>query len=79
MTCSLNSASNCFCLLVTVKQIDENNKAQQVHSPFPVFHSYYISSSGDQHIKTMANLVMVTILSNHWARVSLAITLIALM
>jgi hypothetical protein len=66
-------------LLVTVEQIDENNKAQHVCSPFPAFHSYYISSSGGRRIKRMANSVMVATLSNHRARGSPAIILIALM
>lgn len=72
------SFSLCLSLIVTVEEIDENNKAKHVGSLSPVFCSYFISNSGSWLIKIMVHLVMVTTLSNHRARGLLAITLLPL-
>ena len=55
-------------LLVTVEQLDLDNKAQHVCSSPPAFHLYYISNSGGRRINALAISVMVSIPSNHKTR-----------
>ena len=63
-------------LIVTVEQIDESNKKQQVCSSSTAFHTYYISDSGGRRFNASANSVMVSTPSNHRARATQDIILL---